>query len=179
MKYFLETERLRLRSLVAADAQNLVDLNSDPAVMQYLSNEASTLEGMMEVMPRIIARNDRYHDRLGLFGAIEKSTDEFIGWFILRPDRNTPDDTSNLEVGYRLKQRFWNKGYGTEATRALIEKARELFGARRIYAAAMPGNRASIHIMEKCGLTLEKAFQETDEKAGTTIDLVLYSRHFD
>jgi len=87
-----------------------------------------------------VARNERYRYQLGLFAAIDKRSEEFIGTFILRPDRGAPDDTKNLEIGYRLKQRWWGKGLGTEGSLALVEWALAQFGVHRIYATAMPGN---------------------------------------
>lgn len=174
MTWYLETDRLRLRAIDGTDAQNMYELNRDPEVMTYLSTEFDTLRGAQEILPKVVARNEKYGNQLGLFAAIEKETEAFIGWFILRPERVTPDDTTNLEIGYRLNKRHWGKGYGTEASRALMEKARAQFGARRLFATAMPGNRASIRIMEKLGLRLEKTYTEI-EASGKGIDLVLYS----
>lgn len=129
------------------------------------------------ILPKVVAMNKRYENQLGLFAAIDKATQDFIGWFILRPDKKTPDDTTNLEIGYRLKQRYWGQGFGTEASLALVEKARLQFGTRRIYAEAMPANFASIRIIEKIGLHFETACTET-ESDRTTVDLVLYSMVF-
>lgn len=178
MNWSMETPRLLLRAADRTDAHNLYDLNSDPAVMTFLPGEDATLDGIQKIVPLIAERNERYHNQLGLFMAFESATNEFIGWFILRPDRKTPEDTKNLEIGYRLKRRYWGMGYGTEASLALVERARSQFGARRIYAEAMTGNHASIRIMEKIGLSLEKTFEEV-EKDGTTRGLVLYSRSFE
>ena len=177
MIWYLETERLKLRAIDSTDARNLYELNGDPRVMEFLSPEYDTLEGAEAILPEVVARNERYGNQLGLFAAIEKGSEEFIGTFILRPDRHAADDTKNLEIGYRLKQRGWGKGLGTEGSLALVERALAEFGARRIYANAMPGNRASIRIMEKIGLGFEKAYTETDD-CGKTVELVMYSREY-
>jgi RimJ/RimL family protein N-acetyltransferase len=150
--WYLETERLKLRAIDSTDARNLYELNADPRVMKFLSPEYDTLEEAEAILSKVVARNERYGNQLGLFAAIEKGREEFIGTFILRPDSRAPDDTKNLEIGYRLKQRWWSKGFGTEGSLALVERGLAQFGARRIYANAMPGNRASIRIMEKIGL---------------------------
>ena len=42
MDEVLETERLTLRRLTAADADHLVELDSDPAVMRYLTGGSAT-----------------------------------------------------------------------------------------------------------------------------------------
>ena len=174
---YLETERIKLRAIDSTDARNLYELNADPRVMEFLLPEYDTLEEAGAILPKVVARNERYGNQLGLFAAIEKGSEEFIGTFILRPDRHAPDDTKNLEIGYRLKQGWWGKGFGTEGSLALVERAIGQFGARRIYATAMPGNRASIRIMEKIGLRFEKAYTETDD-GGKTVERVTYSREY-
>jgi RimJ/RimL family protein N-acetyltransferase len=175
--WYLETKRLKLRAIDSTDARNLYELNADPRVMEFLSPEYDTLEEAEAILPKVVACNERYGNQLGLFAAIEKGSEGFIGTFILRPDRRAPDDTKNLEIGYRLQQGWWGKGLGTEGSLALVERAIAQFGARRIYANAMPGNRASIRIMEKIGLGFEKAYTEIDD-CGKTIELVVYSREY-
>ena len=122
MTWYLETERLKLRAIDSTDARNLYELNADPRVMEFLSPEYDTLEEAEAILPKVVARNERYGNQLGLFAAIEKGREEFIGTFILRPDRHAPDDTRNLEIGYRLKQCWWGKGLGTEGSLALVER---------------------------------------------------------
>lgn len=156
--WLLETERLRLRPVDADDAPNLLQLNSDPEVMKYLGDEASTLEAMLEILPKIIARNKIHDDRLGLFMAHLKSTDEFIGWFLLRPD--PLEQTANLEIGYRLKKVHWGKGFATEGSRSLMDYALKTFAPKRIFATAMEKNSASVAVMQKIGLKFEKLFVE-------------------
>ena len=50
MHVFLETERLVLRQFTEDDVDNLVDLNSDPAVMRFLTGGLPT--------PRDAIQND-------------------------------------------------------------------------------------------------------------------------
>jgi RimJ/RimL family protein N-acetyltransferase len=177
MTWYLETERLKLRAIDSTDACNLYELNCDPRVMEFLLPEYDSLAEWEAILPKVVARNERYGNQLGLFAAIEKRSEEFIGTFILRPDLRAADDTKNLEIGYRLKQHWWGEGLGTEGSLALVEWALAQFGARRIYAIAMPANRASIRVMEKIGLAFEKAYTVTDD-FGRTVEFVMYSREY-
>lgn len=174
MVWYLETERILMRSLIEDDLQNLCELNSDPAVTKYLGKEPSSPESMVEVVHKVMARDLAYQNQLGLFIAIEKSSDAFIGWFILRPGYDTPHNTDNLEIGWRFKQRFWGKGFGTEGALALKERA-TISGARRLYATAMSTNISSIGIMKKIGLTFERKYIDTDEYWGQPTELVEYA----
>ncbi|MFY4722483.1 GNAT family N-acetyltransferase [Streptomyces sp. LaBMicrA B280] len=155
MDIYLETDRLTLRRFTADDADLLIELDSDPAVMRYLSGgEATAPEIVRERhLPFIIAGYEKWDGRLGLFAAHEKGGGAFIGWFCLRPERDGPRDEA--ELGYRLRQAAWGKGYATEGSRALLHKGFTELGVRTIWAETMTVNRGSRKVMEKLGMTLK------------------------
>lgn len=160
MHIFLETDRLLLRRFTEADVDNLVELDSDPDVMRFLTGGKPT--------PRDTIRDDflpaylRYYERFegyGFWAAIEKSSGEFLGWFHFRPPRGgSPDE---VELGYRLRKSAWGKGYGTEGSRALIRKGFAELGVRRVVASTYEDNLASRRVMEKVGMTLVRTFRIT------------------
>ncbi|HEX4816952.1 MAG TPA: GNAT family N-acetyltransferase, partial [Nonomuraea sp.] len=73
-----------------------------------------------------------------------------------RPAAGGPADEP--ELGYRLHRRAWGKGYATEGSRALIDKAFGELGARRVFAQTMAVNLRSRRVMEKCGLRHVRTF---------------------
>src|SRR5262245_33261743 len=97
MHVFLETERLILRRFTEDDVDNLVDLDSDPAVMRYLSGGPPTPreETERDFLPSILGYYGRFAG-FGFWAAIEASTGAFVGWFHLRPHRD--DRLDNPEV---------------------------------------------------------------------------------
>jgi RimJ/RimL family protein N-acetyltransferase len=158
MQVYLETERLILRQFTPADADLLVELDSDPEVMRYLSGGPATPREEIEndILPawlRYYERGDRY----GYWAAIEKGSGDFIGWFHFRPQRDAPDDEP--ELGYRFRKDAWGRGYGTEGSRALIHKGFTEFGARRVVASTYEDSIGSRRVMEKCGLTFVRTFK--------------------
>ncbi|NRQ37620.1 GNAT family N-acetyltransferase [Nonomuraea sp. NN258] len=150
MDIYLETERLVLRRLAESDADDLVALHNDPEVMFYINGGRPTPreEVVGEELPVFM-------DRLFL-AAIEKSTGAFLGWFHLRAQRGEPEDEP--ELGYRLHKSAWGKGYATEGSRALVDHAFRVLGARRVYAETMTVNTASRRVMEKSGLRYVRTF---------------------
>ena len=151
---YLETERLILRRFTPDDVNLVTALDADPAVMRYINGGRPT--------PRDEIRDDyltswlAYYergDRYGFWAAIDKGTGAFLGWFHLRPLPEDPDDEP--ELGYRLNAAAWGQGYATEGSRALIRKAFEAFGARRVHAATMAVNVGSWRVMEKIGMRQE------------------------
>ena len=153
MSIILETQRLTLRQFTADDVDNLFDLNADPEVMRYITGGRPAprefLQG--EVIPFHLAVYERL-DRLGTWAAESAATGEFLGWFHFRPG---PDmDTTNIDLGYRLRRSAWNKGYATEGSLALIDMGFTDLGVERVFAHTMTVNTASRRVLEKCGLTL-------------------------
>jgi RimJ/RimL family protein N-acetyltransferase len=150
---FLETDRLVLRRFTDGDLDLLVELDSDPEVMRYITGgRARPREEIeREVLPALL----RYYERFvgyGFWAAIEKGSGAFIGWFHLRPGPGAPVDEP--ELGYRLRASVWGKGYATEGSRQLIDKAFTELGAKRVVAGTMAVNIRSRRVMEKAGLTL-------------------------
>ena len=157
MVVYLETERLTLRRFTPDDLDDLVALDSDPAVMRYINGGRPTPHDEMrdDYLPWWLAYYDR-GDAWGFWAAIERETGAFLGWFHLRPNKEDPPDEP--ELGYRLVQSAWGKGYATEGSRALVDKAFAELGARRVYAGTMVVNTGSWRVMEKSGLRFVRNF---------------------
>lgn len=165
MKVFLETERLVLREFTAADGSLLVELDSDPEVMRYLTGGEPTSPEVVyrEVLPKFLASYGRF-DGLGYWAAQERASGGFVGWFALHP---ADDRDAGLELGYRLRQAEWGKGYATEGARALVDAAFERFGAVRVFGQTYEDNLASRRVMEKAGMRFVRAFQLVPEDLAT------------
>jgi RimJ/RimL family protein N-acetyltransferase len=159
---YLRTARARLRQLHDGDVENLVELNSDPEVMRYLGGGPAPREEAEMGVARTKMYRERYGGRLGVFSAELTETGAFMGWFHLRPDRKNLDDVKNLELGYRLKKEFWDKGYATEVSLALIAKAFDELGADSVFAVTDAENAASRRVMEKCGLAFEREYVDPE-----------------
>jgi RimJ/RimL family protein N-acetyltransferase len=159
MNVFLETDRLVLRQFTAADLDNLVELDSDPDVMRYITGGRPTPREQVrdKVLPAFLAYYERFAG-YGFWAAVEKATGQFLGWFHLRPPEGANPDEP--ELGYRLLRSAWGKGYATEGSRALIRKAFTELGARRVYAETMAVNRGSWRVMEKVGMRLVRTFRQ-------------------
>ncbi len=159
MQIFLETDRLVLRRFTEDDVDNLVELDSDPDVMQYINGGRATPRQEIEsdVLPAFIDYYARFSG-LGFWAAIEKSTGRFVGWFHFRPVSDARPD--EVELGYRLRRSSWGKGYATEGSRALIDKGFAEHGVQRVVASTMVVNVASRRVMEKAGLRFVRTFHQ-------------------
>jgi len=149
MDVYLETPRMLLRRITPEDEGLLLDLDSDPEVMRYLNGGVpSTIDDIRErVLPW--ALQDCGDARWGVWAALLKPANEFIGWFHFYPSAQPPHD---IEVGYRLRRAHWGVGLATEGTAALIDKGFNEYGLERIVARTLENNAASRRVMEKAGM---------------------------
>lgn len=157
MKIYLETPHMILREFVETDWHHIKELDSDPEVMKYLTNGIPSSDSEVDrVMGIVLTLTEKWEGKFGFWAALNKADGEFMGWFHLRPVKTEPENTSLMELGYRLKKKFWGKGIGTEGSLALINKARNEYGIKTFCAQTMLQNLASQNIMKKCGMTFWK-----------------------
>ena len=170
---YLETERLRLRRFTDADVELLAELDTDPEVMRFLTGQPTPREEIESiVLPAILKVYDE-HPGLGTFAAEQKSVGAFVGWFGLQPTR----EPMTVDVGYRLSRTAWGKGYATEGTKALIDKAFGELGMERVVADTMAVNHRSRQVMRRSGLRFVRIFHEhfDDPLPGTEFGEVEYA----
>ena len=161
MRVFLTTDRLILRRFDESDVENLVELDSDPEVMRYLTGGRPTPRETVrdELLPWLLAKYEQ-PGGYAQWAAQERATGDFLGWFALtRNDPAAPPDEA--ELGYRLRRVAWGKGYATEGSRAIIRTAFTELGTRRIWAQTMAVNTASRRVMERSGLRFVRLFHLT------------------
>ncbi|MGB3797768.1 MAG: GNAT family N-acetyltransferase [Alteraurantiacibacter sp.] len=151
-----ETQRLVLRDWREDDWADFWELTNTPAVMRWLggvANEA-TRAGAMD-------RLAGYRRNFGhTFWVMERKDDggylagEMLGFCGLK--RANLEDTpvfDMVEIGWRMREDAWGRGYAKEAAIASLGLGFEKFGAEIIIALTVAGNRASWGLMRKVGMT--------------------------
>jgi RimJ/RimL family protein N-acetyltransferase len=78
------------------------------------------------------------------------------------------------EMGYWIGAPYWNRGYATEAARAVLGFGFETVGLHRIYAAHFTRNPASGRVMEKTGMQREGVWREHLMRGERFEDAVVY-----
>ncbi|HMU60460.1 MAG TPA: GNAT family N-acetyltransferase, partial [Gemmatimonadales bacterium] len=79
------------------------------------------------------------------------------------------------ELGYWIGIPWWNLGYATEASRAIIDFGFTSLGLHRIMARHMARNPASGRVMQKLGMQREGVLRGHILKWGVFEDLVVYA----
>ena len=166
----LETERLRLRPFVEADADDLFALQSDPYVLRYWDSPPWTDRASVA---RFMARCQQLAESgSGARVVIERRSDQaFVGWCTVT-DWNP--DFRSASLGYCLNQAAWGNGYATEAARALLGWAFGTFDLNRVQSEADTRNAASARVLEKLGFVLEGTLREDCVVDGVVSDSWVY-----
>lgn len=162
MKIVLETERLLLREMLLSDAEAMFKLDSNPNVVKYLGNTpVKSIDECISLIHNV--RNQYLKNGIGRFSVVLKDTDEVIGWagikFITEPENN---QTNFYDLGYRLQEEHWGKGYATEATKAWLDYAFQTMKLPVLVASINVDNFNSNKIVQKFGFKLKSKFYYED-----------------
>jgi [ribosomal protein S5]-alanine N-acetyltransferase len=147
-KLSLETRHLILRSMLESDFDALHLIFSDARVMAAFQHPAFTHEQMQRWLQRNLDHQDQFG--YGLLSVILKETGELIGDCGLEQ----MEDQAAAELGYDFRSDFWNRGYATEAARAVRDYAFQVLQLPGLISLIRVGNLASKRVAEKVGMAL-------------------------
>ena len=149
----LETPHLRIREMQLTDLDGMFALDSNPKVHRYLGNNPiKTKSEALELIKGV--RNQYEALGIGRWVMEEKKTGDFVGWTGFKLNTEPIFGHQNfLDIGYRLREEYWGKGYAYESAVACMNYAAEHFDLKIINAMAMIDNKASVKILnEKLGM---------------------------
>ena len=153
MNLVIETERLLLREFLPSDAEAYFEMDKNPEVHKYLWQKPYVK--IEEVHENITMVRQQYLDnKIGRFSTILKETGELIGWTGIKYVTGHVENgnTNFYDYGYRLNEKFWNKGYATEASKAWLDYGFNEMKINKMNAYTHYENGASNHILQKIGM---------------------------
>ncbi len=166
----LTCERLILRPFRVSDAKDVQKLAGTKEVAATTLNIPYPYEdGLAEEW--ILTHSERFNSDKGCPLAIcLKKQNQIIGAIELILQRE--DNKGSL--GYWIGKEYWNKGYCTEAGKAMVKYGFEELKLQRIYATHLANNPASGKVMQKLGMEKEGVLRKHIKKWGKYYDLVYY-----
>lgn len=173
----IRTERLVLRPLTGADADDVFAYQSLPDVVEYLP---------WPVRDREESR-DHTVQRAG-FTRLAGSKDAIVlGVELVGPNGEPGPVIGDLSVflrsavdaqvaiGWVFHPSRQGRGYAAEAARAVLEFVFTEVGAHRVFAEVDPRNTASVALCLRLGMRLEGLFVENEIFKGEWGDLAVYA----
>ena len=148
----IETERLILRPFVSSDAPFILALLNEPSFLRYIGDKkVRTIQDAEQyILNGPVASYERHG--LGLCLVELKGSHTPIGMCGLLKRDELPD----VDIGFAFLPDFWNKGFAYEAAAAMMTDARERLKLERILAITNQDNEASIKLLQKLGLHVER-----------------------
>ena len=147
----LQTERLTLNQLSLTDKATVVQLAGNEKIARMTLNIPHPYNEQ-DAQAWIEASNDNFKEGAEYNFAIRNpKTLELMGaiGLIMAPKDN------RAAVGYWMGEPYWNKGYTSEALKALLKFGFMELKLNKIYATHLLSNPASGKVMIKNGMVLE------------------------
>jgi RimJ/RimL family protein N-acetyltransferase len=159
---------VRLRPIRISDAEKCFRWVSHPEVFRYLGflQPARTLEQERSWIASILS--DPQHQRAFV---IEDEREQEIGTCGLRAmDRQEGTALLGIMIG---DPRRWGRGYGTAATKALLQYAFEELGLREVRLSCHAENKGAIRCYEKAGFELRSRSERQFETRREEVFMVI------
>ncbi|MDE3151891.1 MAG: GNAT family N-acetyltransferase [Gemmatimonadota bacterium] len=145
------TPRLFAERLTAAHLDEIRRMHLDATVMHYLGG-VRTEEQTQEYLRKNLEHWERYG--FGLYIVHTAARDAVVGRAVVR--HLDLDGTPEVEIGYALYPEWWGQGLATEIANKCLDIGRSQLGFESLVAVTQAENRASRHVLEKCGMEYER-----------------------
>lgn len=151
---FLVGEKIYLRPLERDDAPTLLPWVNDPDVIATLRMYTpKNLQDELEFIERASQSDTEI-----ILGIALKESDKLIGSTGLHGiDWKNRHSELGIIIGDKTE---WGKGYGTEATRLMVNYAFEILGMHRVWLRVYEYNHRAIRAYEKAGFVREGVLRE-------------------
>lgn len=154
----IETERLTLRRIEAADAEFMLETLNEPAFIENVADRG--VRTVADAVDYIAKKVTLSIEQFGFgFYLIELKNSRVPVGICGLIKRETLDD---VDIGYSLLERFWGNGYACEAAAAVMNYGRTVVGLQRIVGLTAPTNKRSIKLLKKLGFRFERMIQLPD-----------------
>ncbi|SFT73375.1 Protein N-acetyltransferase, RimJ/RimL family [Lishizhenia tianjinensis] len=151
-KVELNTERLTLRSVLLSDLDEVHALHSSPAVDEYNTlGIPENIKQTRDLLCEWVLSSEKEEGRK-LTLAVLNEDKAFIGLIAINTGRAV---YQSAEVWFKYHKKFWNKGYATEALKAVIDFGFDQLKLHRIEAGCAVENIRSKKVLEKAGMVQE------------------------
>ncbi|MFD2542655.1 GNAT family N-acetyltransferase [Lacinutrix gracilariae] len=163
-----ETERLTLSKFTLADAPFLLQLVNTPHWLKYIGDRnIKTIEAAKDYITNTHLKS--------------YNTNKFGFYKLNVKENNTPigacgllkrDTLEHADIGFAMLPEYEGKGYGSEASLAVLKLAKETFQLKKVLAITLPTNANSIKLLEKLGLSYQKRVKPFDDD----VELLLFAK---
>ena len=147
----LQTSRIILRSFREEDVDAMAELFANPDFMRFSLGVFTEPKQTVAFIEKVMG-----WDRAGIpsqFAVIPRGENAIVGYCGFYHHAEVPGE---IEIGYRLHPDYWNRGFMTEAARAVRDHGFRDRKLSRVISLIHPENIPSRRVAEKNGMAIEK-----------------------
>jgi ribosomal-protein-alanine N-acetyltransferase len=150
---YLKTERLNLRPIVENDIEKIHELHSLVETDKFNTlGIPNSIDETKNILEKWISENNLENNKSYTFAVELNNDNQFIGLIAINLGK---EKYKNAEVWFKFHCNFWNKGYGTESLKKIINFGFDDLELHRIEAGCAIENIGSISVLEKSGMLRE------------------------
>lgn len=151
MNIIVETNRLIIREFEEDDLVSLYKIESDSRIIEFIPwSKLSTLNECKRKIKRYINNYKKYD--LNSWAVVERETNEVIGITQLIYSNKI----KGVELGTKLLPGYWNKGYASELSKAIVNYGLYELGIDEITAVTDVNNAGAIKSLLNMGMQLKR-----------------------
>lgn len=162
----LEGERIILRPITLADAQDMYEYKSDEQTTRYIFDPHDDLARTFNSIANYYMK-----EPIGKYAIVLKEENKLIGTFEFR----VKEHNKSGEIGYTLNSKYWGNGYMTEAGKLILHLAFNQLKLERVFAEHATNNPASGNVMKRLGMTCDGILRKNHMFKGELLDSAYYS----
>ncbi len=150
-KIILSTPRFILREMQENDLPFLEKIFDEAAAMTFFTKDQKREKAKIWIAHMLKSYNE---NSFGMWLCFFKESKEFVGQCGLM--KNEIDGKEEIELGYSVLRKFWNRGYAAEMAKAALDFGFANLKLTRIVSVIEKENIASIHVSKKIGMNKER-----------------------
>ncbi len=144
-KYLFSENGFGFRAVTLADEELLAELDCDIKVREFFPDGVISRDKIQERIAKYIA--DFQKSGYGCYLVFDLNTRDFIGRSGIGQI-----ETGEIEVGYLLLPKFWNKGYATKILSSMLKHGHGQLKLETLIAFTSIHHKASERVMQKAGM---------------------------
>ena len=145
----IETPTLTLEPQLAAHAEEMFAVLSDPAIYEYENEPPPSVEWLRARFARLESRQSADGREQWLNWVIRLPTSELIGYV-----QATVHANGRAARAYELSSAWWGRGLASAAVRAVIAELVQQHRVRSLGAVLKRDNQRSLRLLHRLGFSL-------------------------
>lgn len=155
----IATASFTLEPQVAAHAEEMFGVLSDPAIYEYENEPPASLEWLRARFARLESRQSPDGQEQWLNWVIRLPTSELAGYV-----QATVRPNGRAAIAYELSSKYWGRGLASRAVQAMIADLLEHYQVRGLSAVFKRENHRSMRLLERLGFSLASPEEQVERQ---------------